>query len=327
MDRHRFLILRFGSSGYYFTNCSLNSLLYDDNDAKATISDVMTLNIPNLGGPLQNYFYIVGCFDGLLCINTVENGLILWNPSTGKLRNVPDLIWNKRRKDECYYIAFGFGYDEINDDYKVVGINCRRKYDHQPSGLAEVMVYSIKTECWRRIGDFQGGHPFWMDYGIFANGKLHWSCWDKGCQSICSLDLATETYGQVDIPNFDEYSKSILDVFQGSLCLLCEKEYECTDVWVLQEYGVRESWIKLLSISVYRPMMWMVSKLFCLSEDGKVLVSYGGNLGLYDPKEDSFWNHDMSFIGGCVYVESLISPAANNGVMEGQQKEQPVRRN
>ena len=51
--------------------------------------------------------------------------LYLWNPSTGKSKKLPDLkVKLKKRYPKCCLFRFGFGYDEKNDDYKVVGIFC-----------------------------------------------------------------------------------------------------------------------------------------------------------------------------------------------------------
>lgn len=44
--------------------------------------------------------------------------LLLWNPTTRMHTKLP----NPRPRWKYYYDFYGFGYDEVRDDYNVVGI-------------------------------------------------------------------------------------------------------------------------------------------------------------------------------------------------------------
>ncbi|MCI25565.1 F-box family protein, partial [Trifolium medium] len=72
------------------------------------------------------------------------------------------------------HTSLGFGYDHVNDNYKVVAV---LKY---PEGLTwmtkeykvEVKVYSLGTNCWKTIGEFPfDGAPF--SSGTFASGTIY----------------------------------------------------------------------------------------------------------------------------------------------------------
>lgn len=61
-----------------------------------------------------------GSCNGLVCVSLSPRKIILWNPTTKKSKMLPSsgtfytiLFFN-------FNIAFGFGYDELHDDYKVV---------------------------------------------------------------------------------------------------------------------------------------------------------------------------------------------------------------
>ncbi|XP_071939411.1 F-box/kelch-repeat protein At3g23880-like [Coffea arabica] len=313
-NSQRVLILRCVDWNYYLKHCSLSSLLY------APATDTVDIDYPPFEAPF-NFVSVVGCCDGLICISVRASNIILWNPSTRKSKKVPDL-GIRLEEDERYtswdfeyYISWGFGYDEINDDYKVAAVVCVVDDHGEPSG-SEVKVYSTKSETWRSIGDFQGGYPL-EEYGRFVNGKLHWSLDREDCGYIGSLDLATGMYGQIKKPKCDEDSESELEstlyVFQGCLCLLCDENDDHTDVWIMKEYGVTESWTKVFTILINKPSRSSVFTPLCRSEKGEVLLLLGSKLVLYNPEnatcvDISFRDQEIRAYYAFVYTESLVSP-------------------
>lgn len=273
--------------------------------------DGVDIDYPPFEAPLH-YVSVVGCCDGLIC--TVISGIsvFLWNPCTRKSKELP-YFWNMLKEHNCY-IAWGFGYDEVGDDYKVVAVVCIRDVDGEPIAT-KVLVYSIKAESWRRIGDFQGGFPL-EESGKFVNGKLHWLLVEEDCGYIVSFDLATEAYGLVEKPNFDKgydhrYSK--LDTFQGSLCLLVDQNGDDMDVWIMNEYGVRGSWTKALTIPFNLPQRSSTIRPLCISDKGEVLLVLGKKLILYNPRDISnvnieYWDQRIKSYDAFLFAESLVSP-------------------
>lgn len=112
--------------------------------------------------------------------------MYLWNSCIRKVKKLPDLSLSLSG-DYCN-IAYGFGYDEVSNDYKVVVLIDMFPY-MEP--WPEVTVYSSKTETWSRTGEFPGFMP--VKYGVFVDGKLYWKSIKSGRRTIVFLDLATET--------------------------------------------------------------------------------------------------------------------------------------
>ncbi|KAF3657450.1 hypothetical protein FXO38_05113 [Capsicum annuum] len=78
---------------------------------------------------------------------------------------------------------YGFGYDELQDDYKIVGVF--PIYRNRLLYRVEVKLYSLRSDSWRCIDDFKGG-DFLDVWGKFVTGKLHWL--EEGWK-ISSIDL------------------------------------------------------------------------------------------------------------------------------------------
>uniref|UniRef100_M1DY45 F-Box protein n=1 Tax=Solanum tuberosum TaxID=4113 RepID=M1DY45_SOLTU len=121
--------------------------------------------------------------------------LFLWNPTIRKYRKSS---YFKTKVGNVVHIIYGFGYDEIHDDYKVVSIctNIGHQHDFQ-----EVNIYSLKNDSWRRIY-YPQNETRLISSGKFVNVKLHWATsvglgYERGW-SITSFDLADEKWGKVE---------------------------------------------------------------------------------------------------------------------------------
>ncbi|KAK5804766.1 hypothetical protein PVK06_032417 [Gossypium arboreum] len=172
---------------------------------------------------------------------------------------------------------------------------------------------------------FQKDFPFEVfsnEAGKHVDGTLNWAVFSgqDGDFSIVSLDLAWETYKEVTQPCYgDGVDERTLGVLDGCLCVLCSYRKLYADVWVMKEYGKRESWTKLVSIP-YLP--YERSEMFLtpvsVSKSGEILLRYGVNILLYNPKKNMFripmFPYDViSYIRQAeVYEESLVSLTAAN---------------
>ncbi|GJV98044.1 F-box associated domain containing protein [Tanacetum coccineum] len=197
---------------------------------------------------------IIGSCNELLCIVIVVSGsstIFIWNPSTRRVNRLPSSgeFSNTHFEfgfgfDELEYfnpyVGFGFWYDESNDDYKVVELTS----DHPIHGLkTRVKIYSLKSGYWKRLICDLTCDFLIQSHGMFFNGALHWITG----RTIVSLDLATETFGEILQPVRDIYLT--LCTFGESLSVVCNLFRESRlDVWVMKVYGVQDSWTKLVSI-------------------------------------------------------------------------------
>lgn len=302
---HR-IILSATTAEFHLKSCSITSLFNNP----STVSQ-------DLNYPVKNKFRhdgIVGSCNGLLCFAIKGDCVLLWNPSIRVSKKSPPLGNNWR--PGCF-TCFGLGYDHVNDDYKVVAVFCDPNEFFSES---KVKVFSMATNTWRKIHDFPHGvSPHQNSSGKFVSGTLNWaSNYSIGSSSfwtIVSLDLEKETYREVLPPDYEkeECSTPSLSVLKGCLCM--NYDYKKTDfvVWLMKDYGVRESWIKLLTIPYLpNPEDFSYSGPYCISENGEVLLMFEFDLILYDPRDHSFRypriEGGKGWFDAEVYVESLVSP-------------------
>lgn len=302
---HRLLLKCFSRPDYALKSCSLYTVLQEHNDT------AVDLDYP-LRASNSCALRIYGLCNGLVCIG-IERIVFLWNPSTGKSKRLPIVERGTRG------MSYGFGYEKSTDDYMVVGF-----FPSAGTGgfNVEVMMYTLKTNSWRSIVDFPPNclPPVWK--GICVNGALHWIASRESNEIIASVHLAKETFGEVLLPDCrDVYFESVLDVVSGCLGVVGEKGETFVEVWVMKEYGIRESWTKLVVIPyVTHPWNIEYSDPLCILKNGDVLLDSETHLVRYHPKDGTFayptiHNCSPSF-SAYPYVESLVSfdADANNGV-------------
>ncbi|KAI3823090.1 hypothetical protein L1987_04516 [Smallanthus sonchifolius] len=265
---------------------------------------------------------IVGSCNGLLCISIEDDTLFIWNPSTRKSNSLPSYGYKAR----VWSTHYGFGYEESTDDYKVVEICVKFKERYKCETF--VKMYSLRNGNWKNIGAFPQMPGDY--YGKCLNGALHWVAngdleWTASevvivsyDWNIISLDLATETYGEVLQPVYDEGDKDLtLGSLREWLCVLCNYRGIRADLWVMKVYGVKDSWTKLVSIPYLTdPETDKFSVPLCISNDGKILLQLGSKLIVYDSKNGSF-SENQNFdkcVQASTFVESLVSPIPAAGL-------------
>ncbi|XP_074379488.1 F-box protein CPR1-like [Apium graveolens] len=110
---------------------------------------------------------------------------------------------------------------------------------------------------------------------------------------IATFDLETEKYGSLPQPHYSDTSSCMLSlgVLGGKLCVN-EKEVHIffnydmryIDLWVMEKYGVKKSWIKILSVAPSINNQFMQLKPLAYSNNGKkvLLLKDAGQLIWYD---------------------------------------------
>uniref|UniRef100_A0A2N9I8H1 F-box domain-containing protein n=1 Tax=Fagus sylvatica TaxID=28930 RepID=A0A2N9I8H1_FAGSY len=206
------------------------------------------LKTPHLGTE------ILGSCNGLLCLYNGEEDVVLWNPSTRKYKKLPVTIMEFPHDGfcVCQFVIYGFGYDEKSDDYKVVRL-VQFYADDNDLWESEVKVYSLKNDSWNRVQDCPYYLRYKRGYGMLASGALHWVVNPKAesdkTNLILTFDLGVEEYRLVPQPDFvDKDFHMNVGVLGGCLTIQCNHFKVNLDVWVMKEYGVKESWMKLFSV-------------------------------------------------------------------------------
>ncbi|CAI9099954.1 OLC1v1036857C1 [Oldenlandia corymbosa var. corymbosa] len=310
-----------------FKECDVYSALYEP----MSKPKVTNLDFP-VSGKGHKAISIVGSCNGLICVVVDYKDVFLWNPCTKRSNKLPSSGMKVEDPELIVHsniMSYGFGYDEASNDYKVVVISSDLFGNGKFKSLAT--IFSLKTNSWKKVDHFN--ECIRDESCPFVNGKLHWTATrgekepgksDAGLK-IVTLDLANELWGKIELPDFG--GKGVfnwsLGKLKGCLSLSALRRGGEVDVWVMKEYGVKESWTKmailphnLLPSDGGGPFM---KPLFGCKE-GLYLVVYHAHkrrgketMALCKPDEEDLRtgllvNHFVGLHTVGMYVKSLVSP-------------------
>lgn len=214
----------------------------------------------------------------------------MWNPFTRKVRKLPygkfyHKIPTEPNQKRCAYgFGYGFGYDPYSDDYKL--FKCVQD---------RAEVYSLRKNSWRKIE----GIPNYLGANVDGGGvlvggttTLHWAVPRKPSpdRKIVAFDLVKEEFHVVPLLEYFG-ADFVMNVGEVDGCLCMASDFSAhgagVEFWVMKEYGVVESWIKLFSLSpdvVEKPIYPSdaVIPLAYSKSDAKVLVNMYAKLFWYD---------------------------------------------
>ncbi|RZC57134.1 hypothetical protein C5167_004435 [Papaver somniferum] len=182
-----------------------------------------------------------------------------------------------------------------------------------------VEVYTLGTGSWRKIGNVSymvGNH----ELGVLVNGAHHWFVvsLEKMLIVLVSFDISNERFVEVSLPTErstypeepledDKYGKHVAEL-RGRLCLVFHVFGVRVDVWVMQEYAVRDSWTKSFRITEETITEAFSLRLKWSFESNKILLQGYDKLILYDPKSERYWKLAVCQITDVVNcVTSLVS--------------------
>ncbi|XP_076948088.1 F-box/kelch-repeat protein At3g23880-like [Bidens hawaiensis] len=238
-----------------------------------------------------NHHRLVGSSNGLVCICSLRSNLIVHNPMTREVRQLPYLPYI------CRPLCWGFGYDSLRDDYKVI-VGARRD-DKQTC----FRLLSLKSNVWRDVGD-ENYNCFINEVGVLYNGALHWIVVDRNQKTlIVSFALSREEFKEIPQPDNDARYKCTWSSYPGIMkeCL-CVFGF-CCGVWLMKKYHVKESW-ELVEIP-YDDMKYDILRL------GYPFVN--------DPKPDRTLEHRCwEYPAAPVFIKSLVSPHALEVAIESK---------
>ncbi|KAL1811752.1 hypothetical protein DCAR_0623876 [Daucus carota subsp. sativus] len=259
---------------------------------------------------------LISSCNGLLCLyspSPKNPTYCICNPVSGECMTLPHPA---PLTSDCTYLNHsGFGFCPRTKQYKVV-----RFMSSAQTLRAVALVHTLGTRSWRNIGE--APHP--KPQGFFDNfldGKLHLITASRNiCDVLFSFDLETEKFEPVPLPaHFSpEYYGKIswisVGVTCGCLCLCYTSSDTHFEVFVMEEYGVRESWIKKFAIDV---------KFYCglriedlqkpikyLNNEELLFLSRFNSLVSYSPQKGTF--RDIKSLGNgraeaISHVSSFVS--------------------
>ena len=277
--------------------------------------------LQNSSIPEQGHYYsstshkyrILGSCNGLLCLSDINlTHVVLCNPSIRSQSKKFQIMVSPR---SCF-TYYCFGYDHVNDKYKLLVV-----VGSFQKSVTKLYTFGADCYCSKVIQNFPC-HPT-RKPGKFVSGTLNWIAKrdlnnDDQQRMILSFDLATETYGEVLLPDgdHDKICSPTLDVLRVCLCV-CFSDYRKGHwiVWLMKEYGVPNSWTKLVTIPYIKLGICRWSHLFvplCISENGVLLLkTTSSKLVIYnlnDGRMDYLRIVDELGFDIHVYHESLVSP-------------------
>ncbi|XP_074273800.1 F-box protein CPR1-like [Silene latifolia] len=248
---------------------------------------------------------ILGSINGVVCISMYDkSSVVLYNPSTKTHRFIPPFnpSPNTNPRSETNpdrttinSVVFGFGFDSVSGDYKVL----RMIDTHKNNVLVyrERSVYSLKNDSWKCVTDptMMGQFILRSSMVVCFNEGLHFIVVDTKSNykfKVKCFNLSTETFSIFDLPNLDGRCSKVTCVMSelgGCFSVLVNYQnvleevlLKRADLWVMKEYGNKESWYRLFSIrdparlevlSHVRPVVYSTDKKRVLLElDG---LSFG----------------------------------------------------
>lgn len=159
---------------YRLTTICLKSLLESNDDEEEDYSTIITASdyqYPT--GIKPSSIGFVGSCNGLILIAIDYAALLVWNPSTRQVKNIPLPSFPPLNFPPILLrlgLVHGFGYDHSTDDYKVVCLLNSVFYGYP----GRTKIYSLRDNSWKDIENFKTGLYSGRNPKLL-NGKLHWS--------------------------------------------------------------------------------------------------------------------------------------------------------
>lgn len=196
--------------------------------------------------PLQEYNEIpikmVGSCHGLVCIRNSYDGLFLYNPCINKHSMLPHSQSGRRRPLTQGSSVYGFGYDDVQNDFKVIRFVPSEKV---------LEIYSLKYNSWKIINMVFINILNRSHSGVFVNSHVHWLYLTANHVCIAAIDLKTYEFRSMKLPSTVNYNKPInLGVLNGWLTLfrMSSMLAAAVEVWVMKHHGKDENWTLLATI-------------------------------------------------------------------------------
>lgn len=230
---------------------------------------------------------LLGSCNGLLSLSNAADDVIIWNPSLRKHRFLPNFNIKPRKNSgiPLSVCVYGFGFLQKTDDYKLLRLV---QYISQPIE-SDVCVYSMASNSWKRIQDMPYSLIYPRKMGVFVDIALHWVMTPElvpdSPNYIVGFNLESEDFSVIPQPDIIDQSFEIdVAALDGCLCMVANYRNTGVDVWIMNKYGMKDSWAKLFSIlqeDVPRSneFMWPLTysqggDLILVQQDKKILFWY-----------------------------------------------------
>ncbi|KAL9366550.1 hypothetical protein Peur_037749 [Populus x canadensis] len=234
--------------------------------------------VPETNLPATANIELMNSCNGLLCLSGGEfrNVIHVCNPILCEHIE----IQVDDHKTCLYGNYFALGCSATGNQYKVLWTF----YQNDRHRCPKAEIYTIKTGHWRSVGNgFSIGR---LDFNTSLHGCIHWARYETSLECICSFDFESEQFKRLPAPpicdgNLDGFIR--LGVLKDCLSVTVRKwdaPYEI-HVWVMNEYGVQESWSKQILFKPdyhhfisYEPLILLRRGKILILLDGELVVCY-----------------------------------------------------
>ncbi|XP_050917915.1 F-box/kelch-repeat protein At3g06240 [Lathyrus oleraceus] len=229
-----------------------------------------------------------------------SSGFCILNPCTKVHREIPlapgefetnlELRW--------FYYLYGFGYDELRDDYLVVSVS----FIPAEEDLSRLEYFSLKDNKWEEIEDTYfhlTSDKINPRVGSLFNGAIHWLALhsDSLMAVIFIFDLTERKLFEMPYPNGVEHNSDdcelwVFGEFLSLWAMDCENSK--IEIWLMKEYNVHSSWIKaiVLRMDILSPHEFFP---ICSTKNGDIIGTDRDNILLR-------YNEEGETIDGASYI-------------------------
>ncbi|XP_073120263.1 F-box/kelch-repeat protein At3g06240-like [Henckelia pumila] len=268
---------------------------------------------PHMSIPLLNYLSnpcnlmsnipIHGPCNGLVCI-VVEKTVVLCNPALREFKLLPPLQF------PLEVIAIPLTWIWVRPCYCFFAVS--------PGSKIRFDLYNSASNSWKQLDAKSPATSWFPGYELLYNGAIHWIAIYRPYYSSPSMivfDVNRETFRQINFHDKFYPSKGDLSLMElnGSLAVVRygypTREPIKTEIWVMKQYGVKESWTKQFVVA--RCDCNICSFLF-LKNELLMVESEDGQLAACPVHEENQFKGlhffgDHRSMSAILYEESLIS--------------------
>ncbi|KAE8684281.1 Detected protein of unknown function [Hibiscus syriacus] len=290
-----------------------NYFLHYDNDG---FDEFKKLQFPVFD--CVSYSVVVGSCNGLICLSFLPHDVlnfVFWNPSIHKYVSLP------QPSICCYspdvHLKSGFGFDSRTNDYKLLIFGVEKG-----DNLIQPCLFSLNENCWKGVAAISPNYAVEADISsTFVNGAVHWLGYQRRNNSgfsntILGFDLSAEGFFEISLTEsligLCPMDLSTMKYGESSIAVLNRdwEDGELLELWVMKEYGVVESWTKVLALHMFDQSGWF-PRVLGFRNNGEALLQVGdGEMASLDLNRQLIEPHGVEVGEGLLwvgsYVESLV---------------------